>query len=109
MAAALKVLTLDLVKLRLRLTARQTHLDESLEELDMPGAEAAAETYLGRPLTDLVTDSGVTEPPYPVPGDVVTALLYYLEADLERDPKTQELYIKRAENLLYNHRANVGV
>jgi hypothetical protein len=103
-----KVLTLDIVKLHLKLTDRQTHLDDEIEQLRIPGAESAAEDYLGGGLEGLALDSG-SEEPFAVAGHVQTALLYLLEADMERDPKTQELYIKRAHNLLFNSRFNVGV
>ncbi len=103
-----KVLTLEKAKAQLRLTDQQTHLDAELEDIRIPGAESAAESFLGAALETYSLDSGGSEP-YNVPADIVTALLYYLEADTLRDPRTQADYVKRAESLLFNYRKDVGV
>lgn len=97
-----KVLTLDLVKTHLRLTATQTHLDEELEAIRIPSAESQAEAYLDAPLEDYIVEEVA-------PARLVTAMLYLVSADLEQDPKILELYVQRAHALMFNDRKNLGL
>lgn len=70
-------------------------------------AEAWAEGFLNAPLSDY-EDSPVQSPPE-IPEDIKSAVLLHVELEFDRDEKVMTLLFRRAEQLLWKYRTQLGV
>lgn len=99
-------ITLDEVKGQVSIHASRTDLDDRLTRLGT-AAEAWAANFLNAPLSDY-EESPVSSPPS-LPEDLKSAILLHVEAEFDRDEKNFELLLKRAQELLWPYRVELGV
>lgn len=81
--------------------------DSRLERL-IGAAERWAINFLNIDSLDDLIDSPADSPAQ-IPEDAKSAMLLHLEAEFDRDEKNFELLMKRAHDMLWPYRTNVGV
>jgi hypothetical protein len=81
--------------------------DDRLERL-IAAAEWWAINFLNIDSLDDVLDSPA-DSPAEIPDDVKSAILLHLEAEFDRDTQNFELLLKRAHDMLWPYRINLGV
>lgn len=98
-------ITLDDAKEQLSIPIGRTDLDSKIEK-QIRASEGWAKQFLNADLADY-EESG--ESPPRLTEDIMNGMLLHLEAHFDKDEKTMELYIARAEALLWPHRIGLGV
>lgn len=98
-------ITLEDAKGQLSIPEGRTDLDAKLNKL-IKATEKWAAQYLNASLEDY-EDSD--ESPPRLQEDIMNGMLLYLEANFDKDEKTMNLYIDRAEKALWPHRTGLGV
>lgn len=81
--------------------------DERLTRL-LKAGEKWAIGFLNIESLDDLEDSPSTSPPS-IPEDVKSAILMHVESEFDRDAANFELLLKRATDLLWPYRTNLGV
>jgi len=98
--------TLDEVKDQVSIHRSRDDHDERLTRLGT-AAETWAANFLNCPLSDY-EESPVTSPPS-LPEDIKSAILLHVESEFDRDEKNFEILLKRAQDLLWPYRTELGV
>lgn len=98
-------ITLEDAKDQLLIRHSNTAHDAKLTRL-IKATEKWAGEFLNAELSDY-EDSD--ESPPRLQEDIMNGMLMHLEAHFDKDEKTMDLYIRRAENLLWPHRTGLGV
>lgn len=100
--------TLSEAKAQVSVEEAFTGHDDRLTRL-IGAAERWAQGFLNvDDLSDL-EGSPQTSPPTTFPEDVKSAILLHVEAEFDRDPQVFEMLLKRAEQLLWPYRIELGV
>jgi len=98
--------TLDEAKDQVSIPREDDADDERLQRL-IDAAEAWAENFLNAPLGDY-EESPVESPPA-LPEDLKSGILLHVEAEFDRDMANFDTIMKRAHDLLWPYRVQVGV